>query len=288
MIFTVDLALAEARARIPLQEARLLLQHVLAMPHAQLSAHPERVLDEAQTIAFQTLLTRRHVGEPIAYLIGEWEFYGLPFRVTPDVLIPRPETELLVDIAIEKIKPGDSVLDLGTGSGCVAVSIANQLAFSKVAATVTAVDISPATLAVAQQNANNLGVTVRWIQSDWFAALTVLRGADSENELVEVERFSLIVSNPPYISAGDPHLSQGDLRHEPSRALASGQDGLDAIRHIVKNAPCHLQLGGWLFFEHGYDQAAAAAALLAEAGFSQIEHRLDLAGISRVTGGRLV
>lgn len=263
-------ALDEARASIPVGEARRLLRRALGVSYAELAAHPDRPLTAEESERFDVLVARRAQGEPVAYLLGEAEFYSLEFRVTPDVLIPRPETELLVDIALEKmVGRACRVLDLGTGSGCVAVTLAKHLPQAQV----TAVDVSPAALEVARSNAARHGAALRLVQGDWFSAL---------ND----ERFDLIVSNPPYVAERDEHLAQGDLRFEPRHALASGHDGLDAIRRIVAVAPRHLEPGGWLFFEHGYDQAAAVEALLAQAGFVQIEHRADLAGIPRVAGGR--
>lgn len=263
-------ALQQAGATIPLREARLLLQHVLGVSHAELAARPERTLSAEDSAGFAELVRRRLAGEPVAYLLGEAEFYSLELRVTPDVLIPRPETELLVDVGLEKMRGRPCrILDLGTGSGCVAVALATHLPQAQV----TAVDVSPAALAVALGNAARHGAALRLVQGDWFAAL-------------DGERFDLIVSNPPYIAERDAHLAQGDLRFEPRHALASGPDGLDAIRRIVAGAPGHLLPGGWLFFEHGYDQAAAVEALLNQAGFSQIQHHDDLAGIARVAGGQ--
>lgn len=266
---TVAAALEEARSAVPIREARLLLQHVLDVSHAELAAHPERALDADRLARFRNLVVRRAAGEPVAYLLGAWEFYGLELRVTPDVLIPRPETELLVEVALEKMAGrAGRILDLGTGSGCVAVTLAKRLPQAQV----TAADVSGAALEVARGNARRHGAAVRFLRSDWFAALGE-------------ERFDLIVSNPPYVAQADPHLAQGDLRFEPRAALASGPDGLEAIRRIVAAAPRHLVPGGWLWFEHGYDQAAAVEALLARGGFGTIEHRVDLAGIARVAGG---
>lgn len=263
---TVAEALGEARASIPLSEARLLLCHVLGVSHAALEAHPEREVSPGDTAAFRSLAARRAAGEPIAYLTGRREFYGLDFRVTPDVLIPREETELLVDIALEtKVA---RILDLGTGSGCLAIAVAKHLPLAQV----TAVDVSAAALAVARGNAARHGVNVRFLQGDWFAPLAG-------------ERFDLILANPPYVAEADPHLAQGDVRFEPRGALATGPDGLDEIRRIVAEAPAHLVPGGRLWFEHGYDQAPAVAALLAAAGFVEIGQRPDLAGILRVSGG---
>ena len=273
------LGLDSAAARI---EVQMLLQQVLSVSRAYLLAHPERVLDEAQAVAYRELLQRRLAGEPLAYILGEREFYGLTFRVTPATLIPRPDTELLVELALQRIpqpspQPSPAcgrgslfrVLDLGTGSGAIALSIAH----ARPDIEVTAVDASPDALGVAQENARSLNVgNVRLFRSDWFSAL-------------KGERFDLIVSNPPYIADGDAHLAQGDLRFEPRAALASGADGLDDIRRIVADAKEHLHDGGWLLFEHGYDQAEQARELLGAAGYAGVFSARDLAGIERVSGG---
>lgn len=262
---------------LPDLEARMLLGHVLGVSQALLIAHAGDELGLKPASEFSALCGRRRGGEPIAYLIGWREFYGLRIGVTPDVLIPRPETELLVDLALLKLPPptaGDSqpkrLLDLGTGSGCIALAIAN----SRPRAEVTAADISTAALDVARGNAAALGVEVVWVESDWFAAL----GG---------QRFDLIVANPPYIAPGDPHLGEGDLRFEPKTALTSPEDGLAAIGRVVDGSPRYLTPGGWLMFEHGYNQAARARDLLMAAGFEQVETWRDLAGIERVSGGRL-
>ena len=258
--------LEEFRASVPLREARLLLRHVLGVSHAVLEAHPEGKVSPQDAASFRALVARRAAGEPVAYLIGHREFYGLDFQVTPAVLIPREETELLVDIAVEQ--PAQRILDLGTGSGCLAIAVAKQLPQARV----TAVDACAAALAVAQANAARHAVSVRFLLGDWFAP-------------VEGERFDLILANPPYVAEADPHLVQGDVRFEPRSALAAGLEGLDDIRRIVAGAGAHLVPGGRLYFEHGYDQAPAVAALLDTAGFVAIEQRRDLAGILRVTGG---
>lgn len=267
-------ALTGARKIVPATEARLLLRHVTGATATELAAHPEREMAPRQVPLFMSLLSRRAAGEPIAYLIGVREFYGRDYSVTPDVLIPRPETELLVDIAREKLGAGGTarILDLGTGSGCLAVTLALELPQARV----MAVDVSPAALEVARGNAARLGAQVAFIESDWFAALPALN-------------FDLIVANPPYVAAGDPHLNEGDLRFEPVGALtdhADEGDGLAAIRRIVTAAPQWLATRGWLFFEHGYDQAAIARQLLDATGFSEIEQYCDLAGIVRASGGR--
>jgi release factor glutamine methyltransferase len=252
-------------------EARILLQQVLNVNHAWLIAHADDTLTPEQYAAFDALLQRRLNGEPIAHILGEREFFGLPLKVTADTLIPRPDTETLVEQALQTIPEQAvcQVLDLGTGTGAIALAIAKY----RPQATVTAVDASKAALAVATENANNLGLNnVSFQYSDWFSQL-------------QVQRFDMIVSNPPYIAENDPHLSQGDVRFEPKSALTSGADGLDDIRHIVSHAAHYLKPNGWLLLEHGYDQAQAVAELLTQANFTHIGHALDLAGIQRVTFG---
>jgi release factor glutamine methyltransferase len=264
--------LEAARRVLPLSEARLLLQHVLDCSHAQLAAYPRRQVAAEHYQRFGALIRRRAAGEPVAYLIGSREFYGRSFAVSPAVLIPRPETELLIDLArhIMRGRPRPRVLDLGTGSGVIAITLAKELPNASVAAT----DVSAAALALAADNAHRLDARVRFVRGDWFAAL----GA---------ERFDLIVANPPYVAAGDAHLLQGDLRFEPQTALVGGADGLDAVREIVNRAPAHLVPGGWLLSEHGYDQADACRALLSGRGFADVASWSDLAGIPRVSGGQL-
>jgi len=264
-------ALSEARRRLPASEARMLLQQVLGWSAARLAAYPEHVLSANEVAAYSQLVSRRSGGEPMAYLSGHREFYGRDFQVSPAVLIPRPETELLVELALGKCaaRMAPRILDLGTGSGCLAVTLALEMP----SATVTAVDLSPAALAVASGNGLRLGARVEYLESDWLTAVS--------------GRFDLIVGNPPYVAEGDPHLDQGDLRHEPPLALACGPDGLGAIRRIVADAPRYLESGGWLLLEHGYDQAPAVAELLVAAGFAMVEQHCDLAGILRVSGGCL-
>jgi release factor glutamine methyltransferase len=250
-------------------EAKLLLGHILGRDRAWLAAHADASIDGEQHRRFDALMRRRHAGEPIAYLLGRREFYGLDLEVTPDVLIPRPETELLVDFALEKIHRDApaQVLDLGTGSGAMALAIAQRRPMAQI----IAVDASTAALVVARRNAQRLGIdNVQWMESDWFSK-------------VPHETFAVIVANPPYISSNDPHLNEGDIRFEPRSALTPGFDGLAAIRTIVGEAPAHLLAGGCIAIEHGFDHADAVQALLRAAGFTAIAARRDLAGILRTT-----
>ena len=289
-------------------EAQLLLQHALNVNRAWLIAHEHENLPPSIHAAYRAMLERRLNGEPIAYILGYREFYGLKLKVSADTLIPRADTETLVEAAMAKIalsltpspqpsptrgegvhvadlspsplcgrgvgergENGEklSILDLGTGAGAIALAIAKH----RPQANITALDASQAALNIAIENAQNLNIpNVKFILSDWFSAL-------------ENEKFDLIVSNPPYIEANDAHLKQGDLRFEPLSALASGADGLDAIRTIITQAPQHLNPHGYLMLEHGYNQADKVAALLKQAGFSEISHAKDLAGINRVTLG---
>ncbi|WEF31854.1 peptide chain release factor N(5)-glutamine methyltransferase [Pseudoduganella chitinolytica] len=248
---------------------RILVCHALGLSRTGLITHSERVLSGDEAARLSALLQRRLDGEPIAYIVGKREFYGLDFEVSPAVLIPRPETELLVELALERLPPQGRVLDMGTGSGAIAVALAH----TRPDAVVTALDVSPAALAVAQRNAAANDVTVQFLHSDWFSA-------------VDAATFDLIVSNPPYIASGDRHLAEGDLRFEPAGALTDHADGLSALRRIVDGAPARLAPGGWLLMEHGYDQSAAVQALLAAQGYTHVQSWHDLAGIARVTGGR--
>ena len=250
-------------------ENRILLCHALGLTRVGLITQSERVLSPAQAQALSALVARRLQGEPIAYIVGTREFYGLPFQVSGAVLIPRPDTELLVELALARMAPRARVLDMGTGSGAIAVAIAH----SRPDAAVTALDVSPDALAVARANADANGATLRLLQSDWFGAL-------------DGEVFDLIVSNPPYIAAGDSHLEQGDLRFEPSGALTDHADGLSALRTISAGAAAHVSAHGWLLMEHGYDQAAAVRALLMAQGYTDVQSWQDLSGIERVSGGR--
>jgi release factor glutamine methyltransferase len=265
-----QLALESAEASF---EANLLCQQVFGVNRAWLISHQNDTLEVNQQEACEALVQRRLSGEPIAYIVGSREFYGLPLKTTPATLIPRPDTETLVEAALAKIpqKPNLDVLDLGTGTGAVALAVASQRPQTKV----IAVDVSPEALKVATENAQSLNLSnVCLIESNWFSALVS-------------EKFNVIVSNPPYIAQDDEHLKQGDLRFEPLSALASGVDGLDDIRKIIQDAPDYLNPNGWLMLEHGYDQAEAVAALLKARGFSQIAHAKDIAGTLRVTFGAI-
>ena len=253
-------------------DARALLRHVIGCDEAWLISHLDRQLSAKEQAAYASLRARRAAGEPAAYLTGEREFYSLAMKVTPAVLIPRPETELLVEAALVHLPAGVPlrVLDLATGSGCIAIAIAKH----RPRAEVTATDISRDALAVARENAARHGASIEFVESDWFAAL-----AD--------RRFDLIVANPPYIAAGDAHLAAAALRFEPRGALVAGPLGLECIEVIVEQTRHHLAPGGRLLFEHGYDQGLLARALLVAAGYVDIATRLDLAGIERVSGGRV-
>lgn len=279
-----------AMRRIDRLDARLLVEHVAGCTHAELIASPERALaaDAARRLA--ALVERRAAGEPLAYLTGCTGFYGLEFGVSPAVLIPRPDTELIVELALARARALQAagmtprLLDLGTGSGAIAVSLAASLAPG---ARVEAVERSPAALAVARANALRHGVDVVFHQGDWFAPLAAT-GVHTPGLATGVAtRFDIVVSNPPYVAAGDPHLAQDGLPFEPQEALSDGGDGLSCLRAIVQEAPAHLVPGGWLLLEHGYDQAAAVRSLLAAAGFVEVASWRDLAGIERVSGGRL-
>lgn len=262
------LALDAPAARL---EAQVLAGHALGVARTWLVAHDRDALTADEFQAIEGLVSRRERGEPVAYILGYREFYGRPFRVSPDVLIPRPETELLVEAALERLPRDQAVraLDLGTGSGCLAITLALECP----AWQVRAVDRSPAALAEAEGNARTLGAQVRWLASDWFAALAG-------------EAFDLIVANPPYVPDDARELGRGDVRFEPRGALAAGPAGLDALVRIVAAAPGHLAPGGWLLLEHGWDQGQACRDLLGAAGLIEVASLRDLAGHPRVSLGR--
>ena len=265
----LQMASAQLKTEESVFEVQLLLQYALGVNRAWLIAHEHDVLQPNIHVVFEALLNRRLAGEPIAYIMGGREFYGLDLLVTPDTLIPRPDTETLVEAALAKIldNPNQTILDLGTGTGAIALAVAKH----RPKVNVVAVDASAAALEVAKKNAATLAITnVRLMLSDWFDALLG-------------ERFDLIVSNPPYIEQNDVHLTQGDVRFEPISALASGADGLDDIRHIVADCLIYLKPQGWLMIEHGYNQADLVADLMAEAGLVSIETIKDLGGNNRVT-----
>ena len=256
-------------------EVQMLMRRALGdVTRAWLIAHDNDAPTLDQSEEFQALLIRRLAGEPVAYILGEREFYGLNLSVGPGVLIPRPDTEVLVDAALERIpaKTACRVLDLGVGSGAIALAVALNRPLSRVVAT----DDSTLALEIASSNARKLGIAnVDFRQGVWFSA-------------VMDQKFDLIISNPPYIKASDPHLRQGDLRYEPLSALASGEDGLQDIRTIIREAPEYLVPGGWLLLEHGYDQAVEVAELLRGTGFSGVTSLPDLSGTLRVTLGNSV
>jgi len=277
-MYTIRTALTEAASRLrnhsdsPMLDSEILLASLLKRDRSYLFAWPERPLAEAETKAFTALVTRRAAGEPVAHLTGRREFWSLDLRVTADTLIPRPETELLVELALERLPrtSGVRLADLGCGSGAVALAIASERPECSVIAT----DRSVAALAVARENATRLGLDrVAFRHGQWCAPLAG-------------ERFAMVVSNPPYVAAGDPHLAEGALRFEPADALVSGPDGLDDIRAIVDCVGTILQPGGWLLLEHGWDQGRAVAALLTGAGLEAVTTHRDLAGQERVCSGR--
>ncbi|SNR61644.1 [protein release factor]-glutamine N5-methyltransferase [Methylobacillus rhizosphaerae] len=263
--------LEAAEARI---EVRVLLQHALGdVNHAWLIAHGDNPVTVPLRASFESLLARRISGEPIAHILGRREFFGRDFMVTPATLIPRPDTEILIETALEKIPTNQAcrILDLGTGTGAIGITLALERPLSEV----VIVDFSHNALATAKENARHLAAAnVTALHSNWYSAVQGLR-------------FDIIVSNPPYIESADPHLQQGDLRFEPITALASGTDGLDDIRTISARAAGHLTPGGWLMLEHGYQQGAVVRHILQQHGFINISTVIDLAGHERVTLGRL-
>ena len=257
-------------------DAQLLLLHALGKPasaRSWLLAHDLDELAQGAADAFHALSLRRTAGEPLAYIVGSKEFFGLPLQVDARVLVPRPDTETLVEWSLALLEGFNvplQVLDLGTGSGAIALAIAHSLKVAGRDGAVTAVDASVAALDVARNNAWQLGLAMKFFESNWLTQVS--------------ESFHLIASNPPYIASADPHLAA--LRHEPLQALAAGEDGLDDIRQIVSEAPGHLLSGGWLLLEHGYDQAGRVRELLVRQGFAQVQSRRDLAGIERCSGGQ--
>jgi release factor glutamine methyltransferase len=268
----LDAVLREARRKLDPVDAEWLLAHALGRPRSWLYAHADDTVDAGIRARFAELVERRAAGEPVAYLTRSRGFWNFDLRVTPDTLIPRPETELLVELALARLPEtaGSRIADMGTGSGAIALALARERPRARVVAT----DISDAALAIARENAAALAIdNVRFGSGSWYSAL-------------DDAPFDLIASNPPYVADGDPHLAAGDLRFEPGSALASGHDGLDAIRAIVRDAPAHLVPGGWLLLEHGIAQGAAVRALLCEAGFIDVETARDLEERERVTLGR--
>ena len=274
-----ELLAAARRAGVDRLDAQLLLARLLQRPRAWLIAHDDHRVDTAQADTFARQLVERARGQPLAYLLGEREFHGLTLQVTPDVLVPRPDTEVLVDWALELLATAarrhpsaavgaapPTVADLGTGSGAVALAVKHACPQARV----SAVDLSTAACAVARANGQRLGLEVEWLQGDWFAPLAG-------------RRFDLLVSNPPYIAAADPHMAA--LHAEPQEALSPGLDGLAALRQLCAAAPAHLQPGGWLLVEHGFDQGGAVRSLFEAARLAQVATRRDLTGHERCTGG---
>jgi release factor glutamine methyltransferase len=271
------LAAAQTRGLVRI-DAQLLLLQALGRPpgdRAWLLAHDTDEVDGEVTRQFESLVQRRAAGEPLAYLVGHKEFFGLNLQVDPRVLIPRPDTETLVNWSLEVLQSDSmtaavAVLDLGTGSGAIALALAHQLKADGTPATIAAADASAGALAVARENAARLRLDVTFFESNWFEKVG--------------GHFHLIVTNPPYVADADPHLT--DLKHEPLQALTAGADGLDDIRQIIDEARAHLHPGGWLLLEHGFDQAAQVRDLLVQRGFSEVQSRLDLPGIERCSGGQ--
>jgi release factor glutamine methyltransferase len=253
-------------------DAELLLAFALGKPRSYLRTWPEREPSAEQQAAFAALLVRRRGGEPVAYILGQQGFWSLDLEVAPHTLIPRPDTELLVEAALELLPATPlRALDLGTGTGAIALALASERPGWRV----TGVDRVAEAVALAERNRQRLKLdNADFRPSQWFGALAG-------------ERYGLIVSNPPYIAADDRHLGEGDVRFEPASALVSGADGLDDIRQIIAQAPQHLEPGGWLLLEHGYDQAAAVRELLAAAGFARVHSRRDLGGHERISLGSL-
>ena len=272
-------AWVRAQHPLPRLECELLLCHHLGIDRARVIACPERLLSAAELEALDSDAARLHSGEPLAYLLGEREFWGLAFKVTPDVLIPRPETETLVELALEHLTPGSRVLDLGTGSGAIAIALATSLPLE-----IVALDSSAAALDVAAANARHNRAAVHFLVSDWYSAISVQVGDDTPDcTATHSDPYHLIVANPPYIAEGDPHLPA--LHYEPRCALVSGKSGLDDLTTIIRGAASYLLPGGRLLVEHGWNQGEAVRDLFAHAGFLHIATHRDLAGQERITGG---
>ncbi|MBL8308915.1 MAG: peptide chain release factor N(5)-glutamine methyltransferase [Burkholderiales bacterium] len=270
----MNIRTALADRRLPRLELRMLLGHVMQCDFAWLVAHDLDTLDDTAAQRFDALVARRVAGEPVAYLIGEREFYGRRFSCAPVALIPRPETELVVEHALARLRDvaAPRILDVGTGTGCIAVT----LALERADAQVIALDVSAPALELARSNALALGAAnVQCLQSNWFSGLE----AEATRE---ASGFDLIVSNPPYIVPGDPHLTQGDLRHEPALALADAVDGLHSYRELARGAVRHLRPGGWLVVEHGFDQGDTVPAVFRGASLGSLTRHADLAGLPRV------
>jgi release factor glutamine methyltransferase len=267
----LNVAGALAASGIEPREARLLLAEACGFSEASVLAHPERELPAAMGAHFLEMAARRRAGEPVAYIVGRKEFYGLPLAVGPAVLIPRPETELLVELALERLPAdaGAAAVDLGTGCGAVALALKRN----RPRARVVAVEQSAAALEFARRNAAKLGIEIDFRHGRWFEPLAG-------------ERFDVVVSNPPYVAIGDPHLEEGDVRFEPRAALLGGKKGLDAIEVITRAAPAHLRADGWLLLEHGEGQDADVRELLSAAGLKSVQNWPDLAGIARVSGAK--
>ena len=256
---------------LPRKESEILLFHAFDCDRSWFYAHGDDPVTMPEATHFFELVKRRQAGEPLAYILGQWEFWSLPLRVTPDVLIPRMDTEILVQWGVSLLLESSRrrCLDLGTGSGAVALAVKHEVSGSEI----TAVDLSEPALSVARANGRQLGLEVEWLWGSWF-------------EPVRTRHFELIVANPPYIRDDDEHLHQGDLPAEPSMALRAGNDGLRALRELATEGQASLEPGGWMLLEHGWDQGSDVRNLMADNGWQAVETRRDLAGHERVTGGR--
>ncbi|MCD1210708.1 peptide chain release factor N(5)-glutamine methyltransferase [Vibrio cholerae] len=279
MSVTIEAALKAATEKLqqsgsdsPALDAAVLLCHVLAKPRSYLLTWPDKILEKPTLASLELLLARRRAGEPMAYILGEREFWSLSLKVSPSTLIPRPDTERLVELALDKAALIDGeLLDLGTGTGAIALALASELPTRQV----TGIDLRPEAAELARENATRLAIhNAQFLQGSWFSPL-----ADGT-------KFALIVSNPPYIEENDPHLSLGDVRFEPKSALVAAENGLADIRHISTHAPHFLLDGGWLLFEHGYDQGVAVRTIMRDLGYQNIITEQDYAGHDRVTLGQ--